>query len=572
MHLTPLRLLAVMQAILAIDVNDEDVRIIPIKTPLLPFNLGHTRIVDSKHTFVHYVELEPLKTHLQHVEKLFDFVKSAIKSQSNLTVSSSFNMFVSLVDHAEYLIKEQNTKFDNIQPHLRSKRGLINAVGKVSKWLFGTLDSDDEIKYNNAISTLEKNQNTVSQEMSLQISLTKQLIQNYNSTIFLLSANQNLIKDHINFYELNVNKTINEFYSYLKIQNALEQIILTCQNSITFLDNLENALIFAKLNTLHSSIISIKELENIILHLKDLYGTDKIIDLKNMYSYYLLASIQVKSSISRLIFAIHFPIFNDDKISIFRLFPIPVNNSIILPRKPYLVLGTNQQQFMEEACPTVEDIYICQNHLEPKVNDCVAALIQEAESRDCKILKIKLVNQIIESITDRYILAIPDEGNLKMFKTCSNQFVHIEEPALIDLKFNCGIVINNFKFWNSQELLNVTPIKLPKIQIANVTRTKETDETAAIQLQSIDFSKIRDLQEKSLLLQDPAVKFAHLWLSASTSLFVCLLIVVVVSFIAWKIFSKKINQLSNDRQEIPRIQLHSIQVPENKPTSLLFSS
>lgn len=88
-----------------------------------------------------------------------------------------------MLNQVSYLIIEASTKLSNIQPHNRSKRELLNIVGKASKWLFGTLDSEDAEKYDKAILTLRHNENSYRKELSMQMSLTKQLIESYNSTV-----------------------------------------------------------------------------------------------------------------------------------------------------------------------------------------------------------------------------------------------------------------------------------------------------------------------------------------------------------------------------------------------------
>ncbi|XP_057660730.1 uncharacterized protein LOC130896567 [Diorhabda carinulata] len=96
-----------------------------------------------------------------------------------------------------YLSNIIKKKFENLNPHIRNRRGLLNGVSKIYKWLFGNLDSDDEIKYDNAITLLQQNQKNIIHETSLQISLYKKLINkiktlnknqaNFNNDLQLLS-------------------------------------------------------------------------------------------------------------------------------------------------------------------------------------------------------------------------------------------------------------------------------------------------------------------------------------------------------------------------------------------------
>jgi hypothetical protein len=90
--------------------------------------------------------------------------------------------------------------------------------------------------------------------MQMQISLTQHLI---DHTITTLNDNQKLIESRLNYFEHNLIKSFDDISSFLRAQNILDQIILNSQNLITILDNLENAVTFAKLYTVHNSIISV---------------------------------------------------------------------------------------------------------------------------------------------------------------------------------------------------------------------------------------------------------------------------------------------------------------------------
>ena len=41
--------------IMGMSESSDDIKINPIKSSLLPYNLGKARIINSKHTFIHYV-------------------------------------------------------------------------------------------------------------------------------------------------------------------------------------------------------------------------------------------------------------------------------------------------------------------------------------------------------------------------------------------------------------------------------------------------------------------------------------------------------------------------------------
>lgn len=555
-----LLLLAVMlQAATAI--SKSDIVVNPLKGPLLPFNLGKARIVESKHTFIHYINIGPIRNQLSSIRNFYNIVEASLfQIPRQQPAFSHYNTLTNILSHAKYLILEAENKLSNVTPQERSKRGLINVIGKASKWLFGTLDSEDEERYNEAINKLQNNQKSTMEEMSLQISLTKQLIENVNATISLLDANQRLIKNRLQYFEFNVNKTLNDISAYLRAQNTLDQIILNCQNLITFLDNLENALMFAKVNTLHSTVLSTKEIFNLIKHLRELYNDSQIINFENTNSYYEIAGLQVKYFNDKIIFAIHFPIVKVDIFNSFHLFPVPIERSIILPNQPYLLLGNSQQQYGEEPCPTIEDIQICQNNLEPLSNGCIPSLIHEAENDHCEAIHVDINYPIIESISGQYVMVIPAKDAVKLYKQCvSNEYIFIEEPSLIEIPRNCGIKINDSQFWNKEEVIPAKPLNLPKIKVEKISQRYL--EENPITLHTIDIKKIQELKKQARFLTVPDVPDIH----PLTWCLIPILAILVIACTFLYIFSRKF--------WIPRITPHPVEraTTENNP-NVLFSS
>lgn len=55
------------------------------------------------------------------------------------------------------------------------KQGLVNFGGTVQKWLFRTLDAEDDERYHRVINILKQNQQKIITEVNSQISLSKQI-------------------------------------------------------------------------------------------------------------------------------------------------------------------------------------------------------------------------------------------------------------------------------------------------------------------------------------------------------------------------------------------------------------
>lgn len=63
----------------------------------------------------------------------------------------------------------------------REKRGLFDGVGKIEKWLFGTLDSEDEEHINSYMQSLQTNQNKIAGSLEKQSTLLKTISKSYSN-------------------------------------------------------------------------------------------------------------------------------------------------------------------------------------------------------------------------------------------------------------------------------------------------------------------------------------------------------------------------------------------------------
>ncbi|KAG5868034.1 hypothetical protein JTB14_034369 [Gonioctena quinquepunctata] len=112
----------------------------------------------------------------------------------------------------QYQLEAVHRKFQSIYPLHRRKRALINALGSIVKAISGNLDQDDAEKYDSAISTLQRNQVNVIRRMNRHVSLTTKLIENFNTTLNLITHNQEVIALEIEKYENAPCRNINPGY------------------------------------------------------------------------------------------------------------------------------------------------------------------------------------------------------------------------------------------------------------------------------------------------------------------------------------------------------------------------
>jgi vacuolar-type H+-ATPase subunit I/STV1 len=89
---------------------------------------------------------------------------------------------------------------------VRSKRGVFNFIGGISKILFGTMDSEDTSHYAEKISSLEREQIDFLKLSKEQITVVKSILRSLNSTLLAVSENEGILSKGINEMAKHINE------------------------------------------------------------------------------------------------------------------------------------------------------------------------------------------------------------------------------------------------------------------------------------------------------------------------------------------------------------------------------
>ena len=149
-----------------------------VKNPILPVHIGQTKIITSKHTFIYHVNLTTLENSLLNIKLSLNKLQQTMNQQRSLNHYSILiaNKILNAVSLENIITNKIRTFTDN---H-RVKRGLLNIIGKTQKWLFGTLDSDDEQYIKSYLDSLQSNENKLNDNLKQQHSLLKLMSETYN--------------------------------------------------------------------------------------------------------------------------------------------------------------------------------------------------------------------------------------------------------------------------------------------------------------------------------------------------------------------------------------------------------
>lgn len=418
------------------------------------------------------------------------------------------------------MLQQAQTKLNNLSPQKRVKRGLINAVGTVNKWLFGTMNDDDRQNIQDNLNILNKNQVTLKDQLNLKTSLINTLYDKLNNTFDMIKNNQIQINKRITTIQSLLASVVKDSNIFL----GLQAIINNCQILIEFMDNINVAIGFAHLNIVHQSLLNYNDLQGIKNTLSQLYMGNQIIQFSNQQSYYQLLGIEVNFLNNKIIFSIYVPIVMQRSFSSFHIYAIPIKNLTLVPPKPILILGTSTHMMRNEACPRIEDIFICPNELSPNKESCLPNILHGRNSTDCKHIHVYFQEPLIEQISrDHVLIFTPDV--LTVHKTCTGDGVlKIYQSTLITIPEGCSIKIDDEVFTPNTNYINGSKFQLPDI----VPYTSQPIHMQPLQLQTVQLAELPQIYNHAILLdQADDQSRTSLWTILSISgLVLCLTLII----------------------------------------------
>ncbi|XP_038214023.1 uncharacterized protein LOC119833878 [Zerene cesonia] len=463
---------------------------------LLPFKLGHTKIVSHYHSFLNNVNLADVHYQI----KLVKGQLSSLKPKLN-------NKTLSLYDpHIEYL----NIKLERISEQLqtfeptRNKRGLIDGLGSVIKSISGNLDYTDAIKYNDAIKVLENNQHTLESELNSHISLNKEWTLKNSKLISNITLNQAKITKVL---DLIMNSVADHETDLIKYAHLAQHLLILGDNIDRLseeISKLENTLAFIRVSGAPHSILNIADLKTMLDKLGLMYSKDEILDLEIRY-FYDIIKLGYFYIGSEIVLVYKIPIAFPSTYDLYKLSLVPnSNNQILLPSLPFIAISGDDSEYMEAECPKVNEWYICAHTSKFRSRDdpdCIYHLITQQELLpSCKLTTVSLTRTAIEQLDDKhYTVSFPNNTKVKTF--CGQEQHRVLYGSYLTvIPLNCYIKTPTFTILNSKNHIKGNPL-----QIMDLPKSNNQDlqaEKPYVTLNSINLENLHSISEK-ISLQKP---------------------------------------------------------------------
>lgn len=462
---------------------------------ILPFKIGHARIISHYHSFLQTINLQDLQTKLH-----------SIQLQIDTTAPELNNKTLSLFSpHLEYFRQKLKTLFNQLESleTKRIKRGLIDGLGSVVKSLTGNLDYTDALHYDKAIRLLKDSENQLMTEFNNHVSLTKEWSLQYSSIIDSLVSNQNKIELILDKIRQSVATNDNDLIKYAHLAQAFLILSDNIDSISMEITKIQNILAFIKTSVTHHSTLNPELITYIVSKLESIYGKEKIVslELREFYDVIKLGYFYLNNSI---IIVYKFPIFHPNIYDYYKLSVIPNKyNEILTPSSPYLVIHLKDYKYIYTACPRTSQGYMCEESpylRNESSEDCIYQLITtQQKNATCKPVTVTLKSPAFEELDDKhYTVSFPHPT--KVHLSCQ-QDLHqeLEGSYLVIIPQHCYLETSYFMLSNVKDRLKGQAIKimdLPKQE------DRKSPLLTPFRLNSVNLEHLHATNEK-ISLQSP---------------------------------------------------------------------
>lgn len=481
----------------------------------------------------------------------YDLLKLHLKNFSKYNVEF-YNSYI-ITDNLKQKI---NNQLNNIIPtKSRKKRALINALGSIIKSITGNLDQNDAEYLDNNINILKQNQDNLKFVLEKKMTLLDKSISYFQESIKNISHNQKILESRINqiidtIHTVEIEETnIFEFY---RIYVVFSQISMYYQNIYDTLENIGNAINFAKLNTFHSSIINTNSFLNELKFINENLNSEKLPFEPIMENILRLENtLNIKSYVknNEIFFIIEVPLVEKQPYDLFKLFPLPIRFNkdkykLIVPNFEYLLINDIHFGYSNQPCKRISLTDFLCNHIHSENyysnTPCEVQLLKYQNNiSDCNTILVNINNMQIQNIDENKWILITN-NNVIGIEQCEDKQNKIlfNGTYLLELGFPCSlklgdVIIKSFK--NVKHIFQNIPLPNIDIDIRNRTLYKEVK---LVNLNNINFNKLDSLQKEINLQKYENLKLMNIPIYYNRTSFwtVLLYIIICVVFIIilWK--------------------------------------
>lgn len=374
------------------------------------------------HTMTHYYDLRQITT------KTEDLKRTYLEIIKDLDFRNDFTKVQGLVSTLNSTLRLVENKLNDLHVPLsssRPKRGLINGLGSIIKFVTGNLDFQDQEKYDSIVNHLQKNQQDLQTQIKSQYSINEAVQNNFNKIMALITSNNNELKTqftalkgsgHFSRTRLTDGFTLLEYH----------QIVLNMLLNV--IQDIENSLIACKTGILHPSVLDPHTLFLELTKLSKFYG-NKFLNFDNHNLFEIQSYIKVRCyvGIEEIVYFLDVPIVDPEDYMMYHLEPLPtfVGSEFvtILPTAKYFLKSPNKIFPIDQNCPQGH-LRLCPNYLVSPIDTlCESKFLLTGSTSECKFIKLITDSNHLKLMLEinKYLLFFPHGDTITIIQQGSTE-------------------------------------------------------------------------------------------------------------------------------------------------------
>lgn len=300
----------------------------------------------------------------------------------------------------------------------RSKRGILNFVGEISKILFGTLDEDDASYFKSKIDVLEGEQKQLLRLSREQVTIVKATLTSFNHTVSSIARNEEIItqgmkklSQHVIQFENSTDKRLQRAVILITINEQLIQLTSIFNELEREYDLLITAIVNAQKGILEPHLINpVQVVKYMELIKEDIKDKRFPIALAGDNGYQLLKVIDLDVFIAGniLSYVLNIPLVDSSVFDMYKIWPLPVEVNAkkqlftyIAPEKEILLIDDAKRQYVKLNNDQLLCKKIDQNH---RVCKQTFVLLSTYDHEMCEARMLQPVTKIPGDCIQKYIV------------------------------------------------------------------------------------------------------------------------------------------------------------------------
>ncbi|XP_072934831.1 uncharacterized protein [Epargyreus clarus] len=302
-------------------------------------------------------------------------------------------------------------------------------------------------------------------------------------------------------------------YSEVKFAKCAQLLAIISENTDDLyleLIRLEDTLAFIRASSTHHSMLSVNNLEEMIVRLRNIYNNNEVLDadLRDYYSIIKPGSYFIGK---RIVIIFKFPVISPLNYELYRLSIVPNKlQQTFIPPYPFLATDGKSFMYMEAECPKFGRYHLCEEtiHHQPRGQpDCVQSIIvSQVLDESCSPTKISFTEEAMEQLDDRhYTIIFPKPTKVEL--QCDRQeYVSLQGSYLVTVPHECSLRTNVITIVNTNDEIKGQPLKIT--EVSRDYDPADSDKIPHLTLNTIDLKSLQHLKDR-LIIQNPA-KLDHI--------------------------------------------------------------